>query len=170
MSEAITGANTTTLLRLSGWAAVAGGVLRIADTFTTGALPQNTLMLVYFATDILLLTGIAGVWARQRRALGLTGNISLAVFVIGILMIRATAFGVLGYQPGAAVALIGMALYSVDALVKRSTPVWAPLLWLVSLAAGIVSVVGYQPAAMFAAAGVAFGLGFVAAGATVLKD
>lgn len=170
MSEAITQQSTTPLLRLSGWAAVAGGVLRIADTFTTSALPPNTLMLLYFATDVLLLTGIAGVWVKQRRELGLTGNISLAVFVIGILMIRASAFGMLGYQPGAAVALIGMALYSVDALIKRSTPVWAPLLWLLSLAAGIASVVGYQPVAMFAAAGVAFGLGFVAAGWAVLKN
>jgi hypothetical protein len=169
MSEAITRTSTTPLLRLSGWAAIAGGVLRIADTFTTTALPQNTLMLLYFATDVLLLTGIAGVWVRQRRELGLTGTISLAVFVVGILMIRASAFGVLGYQPGAAAALIGMALYSVDALVKRSTPMWAPLLWLLSLAAGIASVAGYQPVTMFALAGIAFGFGFVVAGATVLK-
>lgn len=170
MSQAITHQSTTPLLRLSGWAAVAGGVLRIADTFTTGALPPTTLTLLYFATDILLLTGIAGVWVKQRRELGLTGNISLAVFVIGILMIRASAFGVLGYQPGAAVALIGMALYSADTLIKRSTPMWAPLLWLLSLAAGIASVAGYQPFAMFALAGILFGLGFVAAGATLLKD
>ena len=170
MSQAVTQSSTTPLLRLSGWAAVAGGVLRIADTFTTKALPQNALTMLYFATDVLLLTGIAGVWVKQRRDLGLTGNISLAVFVVGILMIRASAFGLLGYQPGAAVALIGMALYSVDALVKRSTPVWAPLLWLLSLAAGIASVAGYQSYAMFALAGVLFGLGFVAAGATLLRD
>lgn len=169
MSEAIAHHSTTPLLRLSGWAAIVGGVLRIADTFTTKALLPNTLMLLYFATDVLLLIGIAGVWIKQRRELGLTGNISLAVFVIGILMIRASAFGVLGYQPGAAVALLGMALYSADTLIKRSTPVWAPLLWLLSLAAGIASVAGYQPVAMFALAGVAFGIGFVAAGAAVLK-
>ena len=169
MSEAITRASTAPLLRLSGWAAVAGGALRIADTFTT-ALPASTLAVLYLVTDVLLLTGIAGVWIRQRRELGLIGNISLAVFVVGILMIRASAFGVLGYQPGAAVALIGMSLYSVDALVKRSTPVWAPLLWLLALAAGIASVAGYQPVTMFAVAGVSFGLGFVAAGVTVLRD
>ena len=55
-------------------------------------------------------------------------------------------------------ALLGLAAYSVDALVRR----WhvAALLWLAALFAGL--------AGQVTAAGIVFGLGFVAAGVEIL--
>jgi hypothetical protein len=74
------------------------------------------------------------------------------VFVAGILAIR---FGF--YAIGAPVALIGLVVWSIEALFKGARV--APVLWIAALIAGPFSVV---------AAGVPFGLGFVAAGVSML--
>ena len=50
--------------------AVAGGGLRLANSFTTDVLPGRTLALLYLATDVFVLAGIAGIWSRRRGTLG----------------------------------------------------------------------------------------------------
>ena len=153
-------------LRISAIAAILGGAVRIADSFTADVLSPTTLALLYSATDVLLLAGIAGLWMKRRAGLGIAGTIGLAVFVAGILMIRASAFGAGSYQTGATVALIGLAIYSVEILFRRLGA--APLLWLGALALGIAGTTAIAPAVLTALAGVAFGLGFVVAGFDIL--
>ena len=155
--------------RVLAFCAIAGGLLRIADSFAANYLPADTLPALYLATDIFLLSGMAGFWWRRRRMLGIAGTAGLAIFVAGILMIRASAFGVVGYQLGATVALLGFASYSIETLIRRSAAPWAPLLWLLSLALGIAGVAGIAPQSMILAAGMVFGAGFVAAGVEILS-
>ncbi|MEJ0043599.1 MAG: hypothetical protein WDM81_15890 [Rhizomicrobium sp.] len=150
------------ILRAGGLAAILGGSLRIADSFATNALPQGTLALLYLVTDVFLLAGIAGLWVKQRAGLRIAGTIGLAMFVVGILLVRASAFGAGTYQAGATVALLGLAVYSVESLLRRISA--APVLWLGAFAAGIAGAAGLAPGAMTVLAGVAFGLGFVMAG------
>ncbi|HEX4303697.1 MAG TPA: hypothetical protein VHZ78_12950 [Rhizomicrobium sp.] len=155
------------VLRARGLSAIAGGVLRIADSFTATSLSATTLEVLYFVTDVFLLAGIFGLWWQRRAALGIAGMVGLTVFVLGILTIRVSALGVLGtggYRMGAAVALLGLAIYASETLLRRNAAPWAPVLWLLSLAAGIVGATGVLPEAMTAVAGVLFGAGFVAAG------
>lgn len=155
------------LLRACALSAVVGGILRIADSFTGAVVPAQTLAVLYFVTDVFLLAGIAGVWWRRRPMLGWAGMAGLTVFVAGILAIRVSVFGVLGangYQLGAAIALLGLAVYAIETLLRHNAARWASALWLVSLACGSAGAAGFAPAAMTVAAGVAFGAGFVAAG------
>ncbi len=159
-----------TLSRIGGVAAILGGALRIADTFTTQALPQGTLAMLYFATDVLLLAGIAGLWAARRATIGLAGTIGIVVFVAGILAVRASAFGIGTYQIGSLIALIGLLIYSLDALFARRSAPWAPLLWLTAFVAAIAGVLTANAAPWFALSGVAFGFGFAAAGVATLRD
>jgi len=158
-----------TLFRAGGVSAVLGGLLRIVDTFTTDVLPQGTLAVLYFVTDMLLLAGVTSLWFKRRPMLGFAGTAGLAIFVFGILTIRASAFGIGSYQLGATIALLGLAIYSLETLLRRNAAVLAPVLWLVSLAAGIAATAGLAPLPMMAAAGVAFGAGFVAAGWEMLR-
>lgn len=144
------------LLRAAGMAAIAGGSLRIADSFLKA--PPDRLGLLYFFTDVLLLGGIAGLWSKRRTTLGIAGTPGIAVFAAGILMVRASALGVGTYTLGATISLLGLALYSIDALFKGSRV--APIAWLAALTAGVLGSV--------VAAGVLFGLGFVAAGLDIL--
>ena len=152
------------LIRAAALCAIAGGALRIADSFAVAMLSASTLAILYFVTDVFLLAGVAGFWLRRRATLGVAATLGLAIFVCGILMVRASAFGVGSYQLGATVALLGLTAYSFETLLRRSAAPFAPLFWLISLAAGIAGAAGFMPESMTIAAGVAFGAGFVAAG------
>src|SRR6516164_7954279 len=95
-------------IRAGAAAAIAGGTLRIADTFTGGVLPPAVLDALYLVTDVLLLGGAAALWASQRTRLGVPGWIGVTVFMLGIALIRAAPLGFGSYQTGATVALSGL--------------------------------------------------------------
>lgn len=146
--------------------------MRLADSFTTQLPSAGALALLYFVTDAFLLAGIAGIWWQRRRTLGPAGTVGVVIFIAGTLAIRVSAFGVCGaggYQLGATIALLGLAGYSLHTLFHRSAAPWAPLLWLASLACGIVGALGVAPLILTITAGVAFGAGFVAAGVEMLR-
>ncbi len=157
------------MIRASGLAAILGGALRIVDAFTTDMLSRDVLAILYFVTDVFLLAGVAGLWWQRRGSLGVAGVSGLAVFVLGILMVRMSAFGVGTYQLAAAISLLGLTIYSIEMLLGGTTAVWAPCAWLVSLAAGVAATAGFQPLMMAALAGVAFGVGFVVVGVEMLQ-
>ncbi len=161
-----------TLIRAFGIAAVLGGALRAADSFAAQAFSAGTLASLYFVTDVFLLLGIAGVYLSRRATIGIAGTIGCAIFTLGILVVRAAAFGILGangYQLGAAIALLGLAILSGETLLRRHGGTTSAVLWLVSLALGLVATFGIAPAMFMLAAGVAFGAGFVAAGFETLS-
>jgi hypothetical protein len=160
------------LLRGLGLAAIAGGALRVVDSFTTQSLSAGTLAALYFATDVLLLLGIAGIYWSRRATLGVAGVIGAAIFVFGILLVRLSAFGLLGtngYQFAAALALVGLVILSIEALLRRTDAGVSAPLWLVAFVFGIVGAFGVMTPVMTVLAGAAFGAGFVAAGFKVLS-
>jgi len=159
------------LTRVLGFGAIAGGALRIVDSFTSESFSPQTLALLYLVTDILLLLGIFGIYWSRRATLGVAGKAGVAIFALGIVWIRITAYavpGANGYQLGAAVALIGLAILSGEELLRRRGLLAAPVLWLAALVFGIVGALGLIVPVMAVAAGVAFGAGFVMAGRQVL--
>lgn len=153
-----------TLIRALALAAIAGGALRVADSFLTQALPADVLATLYFATDVFLLLGIAGIYLSRR--LGIVGVIGVLIFVVAILLVRASAFGIFGangYQLAAAIALIGLVILSAEYLSRR-TGIAPAMLWLSAFGFGVIGVLGFVPALMTMLAGVAFGAGFIVAG------
>jgi len=121
------------------------------DSFTTTMLSAGTLAVLYFVTDVFLLAGIAGLWRRAARGTGVGGprlgsRSSLPASWRPSLGLRRA--GTSGYQLGAAIALLGLAAYAVETLLQRSATPWAPILWLLSLAAGIAGAAGFMPQAM----------------------
>lgn len=163
-------ATSTAVIRASALLAVAGGALRVTDSFTTDVWSAGTLALLYLLTDVLLLAGVAGLW-WWRRGLGRAGTAGIAIFVAGTLVIRVSAsadLGTGGYQVGAVLALIGLAAYSIETLVRRGAARWAPVLWLASLACAVAGALGVAPLVLTTAAGVTFGAGFASAGVEML--
>lgn len=149
--------------RVLGVAAIAGGVLRIVDSFTGSMLGTETLDRFYFATDVLLMLGVAGWYFSRAERLGTPGLTGFFVAVFALLMIRsASLFGPHGYMQGAALLLAGLAIMNVLTLFRRDGTILAPMLWLVSLVVAAMAFLASGPLA--AVAGVVFGLGFVAAG------
>lgn len=151
-------------IRALGLAAIVGGALRVVDSFVTQALPADVLATLYFATDVFLLLGIAGIYLSRR--LGIAGVIGVLIFVVAILLVRASALGILGsngYQLAAAIALSGLVILSAESLLRR-TGIASSMLWLSALGFGVMGVLGFVPALMTILAGVAFGVGFIVAG------
>jgi hypothetical protein len=150
--------------RLSGAAAVAGGILRIANSFTAGAFDARTRELGYFVTDVLLLFGFLGIYLPRRALLGRVGLAGFVCGVVGILIIRSsTSFGPNGYVIGAGLLLVGLSAQSGVMLARTDLPKLPPILWLTSLVLAVAGALGGLPSATVLA-GVPFGAGFVLAG------
>ena len=159
------------LIRTLGIAAMIGGLLRVADSFITQSASAGTLAALYFTTDMFLLLGMAGIYLSRRTTIGIAGTLGAAIFTLGIVLVRVSAFGVLGtngYKLGAAVALLGLAILSAETLLPRHGGTSSAILWLLSFALGILAAAGVAPAILMLGAGVAFGAGFVAAGLEIL--
>jgi hypothetical protein len=159
------------LVRVLGIAAIAGGVLRIVDSFTTGVLSPQILALLYFNTDVLLLLGMAGIYWSRRAMLGIAGIAGVVLFTLGIVWIRIAAFamsGANGYPLGAAIALLGLGVLSADELLRGRDEKAAAIFWLAALLFAVVGALGLMAPLMTIAAGVAFGAGFVMAGRKLL--
>jgi hypothetical protein len=156
-------------VRVAGLAALAGGILRLINIVTT-SLPQGTLAALYFITDALLLTGVAGLWISRRAAMGVVGTLGLSIFAVGILVIRASAFGIGSYPLGAVMALVGLAIYSLGALVRRYTAMWAPICWLTALPPAITAGLLPPGGLLIGLSAALFGAGFILAGLELLRE
>jgi hypothetical protein len=159
------------LVRLSGAAALIGGTLRIADAFISHAFAGPIVQLIYFATDLFLLFGLAGIYLRRSRSVGMGGFAGLVVTVLGILIVRSSTvlFASAGYAIGAGVTLVGLAVLSVFILLRRAGSPLAPLLWLAAVVLGLAGASAAAPYWIASLAGIVFGAGFVAAGIELMR-
>ena len=149
--------------RVLGAAAIAGGLLRIANSFTGSMFSAPTLDQIYFATDLLLMLGVAGWYFSRAERLGTPGMTGFVIAVFALLMIRSGAmFGPHGYMQGAALLVAGLIVMNLLTLFRRDGPLLPVMLWLVALVIAAMAFVASGP--LTTVAGVLFGLGFVAAG------
>ena len=161
------------LFRLSGLAALLGGLARIISAFELVRDPI-ALEWLYSGIDVLLVLGLMGVYLAHAEKLRLLGLVSFIVAVAGFSFIGgpdADPFGFSTYEQGAAVIAIAMAGFIIAWLRARVRPWGAPLCWFGSTSAA--GVLGMLPAPFpdygFMAAGALFGLGFVLAGLPLLR-
>jgi len=165
--------NSDVLFRLSGAAAIAGGLVRIASSFSLVTDPV-TLEWIYDGTDVLLLFGLIGIYVARAPALGFLGLASFGVAVAALSFIGgpdADPFGFSTYEQGAttlAIALIGL---SIAWLRGGERPLAPPLFWIATaLAGGLFDMLAPPfPGYGLTAAGVLFGAGFVTAGLPLLR-
>ncbi len=165
--------NPRILFKLSGAAALAGGLLRIASALPLelDALSQEWL---WTTIDMALTLGLIGIYLVRADKLGFLG---LAGFVFSMASLSfiggpdRDVFGFSTYQQGAAALAISMVGFALAWLRAGERPWAPPLLWFGSVLA--VGVLGMLPAPApdygFAAAGVLFGLAFAAAGYDLLR-
>lgn len=161
------------LFRLSGAAAIAGGLARIVSAFPLIDDPI-ALEWLYTGIDVLLLFGLIGIYLARAAKLGFLGLASFAIAVASLSFIGgpdADPFGFSTYEQGAAALAIAMVAMSIAWLRANERPLTAPLLWFGSVTA--VGVLGLLPAPLpdygFMAAGILFGGGFVFAGIDLLR-
>ncbi len=126
---------------------------------------------LYALIDVLMLVATLALYIRYMSAIGLIGLLSAAGAMLGFASIIGpdpVMFGIDFYQLGAGMIVISMALLGVQLLrVKRQR--LAAVLWLLALVFTVGLAVLAMPG-LLVASGVAFGLGFVAAGARLLRN
>lgn len=160
------------LLRLSGLAAILGGLLRV---IAAANLPLDAAQAeaLYTIIDILLLLGFIGIYLARAEVLGFGG---LTAFIVGVAALSfiggpdADVFGFPTYEEGATVLALALAALSIIWLGRKQKPFAPPVLWLGSVVAAGALGMSYTtaPHAM-TAAGILFGLGFVAAGLDLMR-
>jgi hypothetical protein len=149
--------------RVLGVAAIAGGALRLVNSFTGSMFSATVLDQIWFATDVLLMLGVAGWYFSRAERLGTPGITGFVVSVFALLMIRSAAlFGPHGYMQGAALLLAGLLVMNLLTLFRRDGTILPVMLWLASLVVAAMAFLASGPLA--AVAGVLFGLAFIAAG------
>jgi len=165
----------TLLLRVLGVAAIISGGLRIVSAFIPWAPDQAWLEILYLVIDICLLFGFMGVYLAHRDRVGIRGFVAFAIAETSIASIVGPdgvvpAYGIDTYQLGVLVITVGLTLFAVVQLVARAGPPWAALCWVASMLFGVGGAFGGSPEIGFLIGGVLFGLGFVLAGAALMRS
>lgn len=159
--------NASILFRLSGFAAILGGLGRVAAAFPS---PLDAMALegLYTAIDVLFVLGLIGIYLARAEALGFLGLAAFAVAMAALSFIGgpdSDPFGFSTYQEGATVLAIALVGLSIAWVRSGQRPLAPPLLWFTSvLAAGVLGMLPATAPYGFPAAGLLFGAGFVAAG------
>jgi len=160
----------TTAYRLAGLCAVFGGLMRLLAPFMD--VDGQALQIVWLVTDVFLLLGLVGIYGYSRRLLGLTGLVGFTAAVIGVLIVRSSGAEVFGehtYRYGAVVWTVGMAVLAFPMLLRGVGHMVAAGFWTLALLIGIFSVIRPGESWGVVAAGIAFSLGYVAAGLPLFR-
>lgn len=151
-----------TLFRLGAIIAILGGGLRIASAFIPYRQNSAFLEALYGVVDLMLIVGLTATYLHEASRIGWPGLTSAGIAYAGLASIVGPdgfVFGIDWYQVGAGASALGMAGLGVSLLVawRKILPA---LLWL----AVPFTAISLPQDWAFQAAGILFGLGFVAAG------
>jgi len=116
---------------------------------------------------------VIAVYSYQHAESGVCGLVGFVLAVIGIESIGGPdgKIGIVDvYTAGTSVIGIGMVFLAVGSWVARRLPRYVPVLWMLATGVGVVAVFAHLSGAAFQIAGVLFGLGFVGAGAHILRS
>jgi len=163
--------NSKTLLRLGAVAAMAAGTLRIAASFIAYSDPTTVAQeLFYLVIDLCILYGVLAVYFVQRVEVGSLGFAGFLLALSGVAIIVGPdgSIGDVGmYQVGSASLLLGLTLISIAGWRAARLPRYALATWILSTVLGILGSLPGAPAIFLLLAGLAFGIGFVGAGARI---
>lgn len=161
------------MIATSGWgarSAMIGGALRIVASFVPYTPESIVLETFYAIIDVLLLFGLLAIFGQFASQLGRAATVGLIVAIIGqasIIGPDATMFGVDFYLAGTAVLLAGLGLASA-AMMRAGIMRATAACWLGCIALAVAATIAGLPI-LVAAAGVAFGIGFMLAGRALLS-
>lgn len=165
--------NARILFKLSGCAALLGGLLRIASAFPL-PLTAVSLEALWIIIDVLLTLGLIGIYLVRAERLGLLGLAGFGLAMASFSFIGgpdADVFGFSTYEQGAAALAISLVGFSIAWLRANERPLAPALLWFASvLAVGVTSMLPAPlPGYGFPLAGALFGAAFVGAGWDLIR-
>ena len=154
-----------TFIRICAVSAILAGALRAISSFIPDTTPK--IYILYFAIDLFLLFGIAGLYFLPVTRGKIFGRFGLGIIFLALLILIARDIGVVrpeAYAAGAALFSLGLDLFAIQVLRSRNMPSWIPVSWIVSTIAGAIGFFVPGLLWLFAFSGLLFGVAFAAAG------
>lgn len=152
---------TSNLIRWSGLAAMAAGVLNVLD-----AIWHPPLMTMFMA--VVTVFALIGIYAVQTEASGRLGFAGYLLATAGYVLMAGTTTTIgsmPSYLVGASLGAIGLVLLAVGSLSARVFPRWIPWLWVAAVPIGLPSLAEPALAELLGTLGAAaVGLGLAGAG------
>ena len=165
--------STRSLLRLSAYAALIAGVLRIVAAFLSPASLGTAAEFLYLVIDLALLAALPGIYLGRHEALGRSGFVGFAIALPALAAIVGPD-GQLGgidvYRVGGGLLILGLAVLAIAQLRARIGRTWSSMGWLAAFAATIVTALLPGRTWPFALLGLLFGAAFIAAGIELLRE
>lgn len=160
------------VLRLAGAAAIAGGAIDILGPFLIyPRLADPWAHLVYVLIDLLLLLGMLGVRSVSGRSTGAVGLAGFVLAIFGVMLVRTSSariFGEASYVIASSVWSIGMVIWAIGLLRAGRFRIAAGL-WIAALVIGLAGLALKDQGPVAHMAKTAFILGFVVAGADLIR-
>ncbi|WP_262692137.1 hypothetical protein [Kordiimonas aestuarii] len=160
------------LYRLSAFAAVTGGGLRIVTSFISYSPESVGLEALYALIDLSLLIAVIGLYLRTADRTGIPGLVGLFLSGTGFASIVGPDPVMLGmnfYALGTFLILTGISLFAFAVLATGAGSVPAAYLWLASSVLGPIGSLFPHATMTLMMAGILFGAGFVVAGLWLLR-
>lgn len=161
-----------TVLRLAGAAAIVGAAVDLVAPFAIyPRLVDPQPHFVYVAIDFLLMIGMLGVWSASRRTAGALGLAGFGLALLGVMLVRTSSarmFGDATDMIASSVWSIGMAVWALDLLRAKAFRIAAGL-WVAALVIGLVGLALKDHGPVAHVAKMSFMLGFVVAGAELIR-
>jgi hypothetical protein len=153
------------LIKFCGLLAILAGILNVLSA-APGQIPENMLTWVRRVGDISSLVALIGIYLYQRKSSNVFGVVAFLIAIAGVMMLIFS----FRYEQAIMVYALGVILVGIYLLITGSFPRWVPLLWLLSVLIAIPGFLLSDLEMLFSTmAAIAFGLGFLAAGFSMLK-
>ena len=158
---------THRLIRWSGLAAIAGGVLNAVVSFAAPAV-GSPLEWGFFLGGIANQFGLIGIYAFQVEGSGAMGLLGFLLAMVGNAYFTGGEPSIGGVDSTAvfgSIFALGLLLLAVGTLKAGKLPRWAPVMWILAVLVGLPGAfVASLESLSFQLGAVAFGLGFIGAG------
>ena len=152
----------SSLIRWSGLAAMAAGVLNVLDGIFE---PLPWLTTFSAVVTVFALIGIYAVQAEASGRLGFAGYLVATAGYVFMAGSESTIGGIPGYLVGSSLGALGLVLLAVGSLSARVFPRWVPGLWIAAVMIGLPSLIFPSLERILeVSAGSAIGLGLAGAG------
>lgn len=153
---------TANLIRLSGLAAILGGLLFIVGSLL---LPDTSPLVAWNqpVRTVAILFALIGLYAFQVQESGLWGFLGFVAAFIGNVLEMA------GETPlSASIYTVGLILFAIGSWIAHKLPRWVPVLWIL---APLIGMPGFLLESLsdllFTGGGIVLGLSFIVAGYTL---
>jgi hypothetical protein len=164
LNNSLRGGNVLNEIKVYSLACFLGGLLRLISCFVDYETANESIEILYIATDLCLILGLIGFYSVYRTKLFWLGHLGFFVAICGLSFIagpETEIFAASVYQIGSPIVGVGVLLLSLTLIRTNLCGFVAPVSLVASVLTGLVSMLVGGSLLLFIT-GALFGIGFMA--------